>query len=302
MTAGRIINDAQLPADPSRPSIPLFLASGGMVGLLLGIGIALIRERTDKRVRRAADVARRDDVPVLGVLGARADGVYPPLSAGGRTFNRLRNEVLASLADGDRVVVVTGASPGLAATLVAANLAAALARSGAEVVLVCADPAAEPAAMLGVAPAPGLSDVLAGKVALDKAIQPGRNMRVLAPGGAASAGGLLQSQALGATLERLREQARYVVVEAPSAAASADAQSLASLADAAIVAVELRRTRHAEVVDAAEQLRRVGTPLLGAVVFPRLRRHGGTPTKAPDLDRPADSTVVFARIGEKAKG
>src|SRR2546429_5923372 len=83
VTAGRIINDAQLPADPSRPSIPLFLASGGMVGLLLGIGIALIRERTDKRVRRAADVARRDDVPVLGGLGARADRVYPPLSARG---------------------------------------------------------------------------------------------------------------------------------------------------------------------------------------------------------------------------
>ena len=62
------------------------------------------------------------------------------------------------------------------------------------------------------------------------------------------------------------------MIEAPSTATSADAQSLASLADAAILAVELRRTRRPEVADAAEQLRRVGTPLLGAVVLPRLRR------------------------------
>jgi hypothetical protein len=68
----------------------------------------------------------------------------------------------------------------------------------------------------------------------------------------------------------LRRQAGYVVIEAPSTTSSADAQSLASLADAAILAVELRRARRPALLDAAEQLRRVGTPLLGAVVLPRL--------------------------------
>src|SRR3954469_21040109 len=63
---------------------------------------------------------------------------------------------------------------------------------------------------------------------------------------------------------------------------SADAQSVASLADIALVAVELRRTGYTEVSDAAEQLRRVGTPLLGAVVLPKLsRRRGEGPAAAP---------------------
>jgi Mrp family chromosome partitioning ATPase/capsular polysaccharide biosynthesis protein len=310
VSAGKIINDAQLPAMPSRPSVPLFLASGAMLGLLLGIGAALVRERTDKRVRRAADVARRDEVPVLGVLPARIrprlDDVYPPLEPAGRTFNRLRNEVLASLAEGDRIIVVTGASRGIAATLVAANLAAALARGGAATALICAhlaDP--PPAHPLGAAPAVGLSDVLAGKVALEDAVQTAARipeLRVLGTGGTASAGGLLQSPALREILARLRAGNGYVVIEAPSTAASADAQSLASQADAAILAVELRRTRHVEIVDAAEQLSRVGTPLLGAVVFPRLRRPATSTAPAASAAPPtaprADETVVLARIKE----
>jgi hypothetical protein len=47
------------------------------------------------------------------------------------------------------------------------------------------------------------------------------------------------------------------------------------------VAVELKRTRYADVSDAAEQLRRVGTPLLGAVVLPRLVRHRDEPPPPP---------------------
>ena len=84
------------------------------------------------------------------------------------------------------------------------------------------------------------------------------------------------------------------MVEAPPAAASADAQSLASHADTAILAVELRRTRVAEIVDAADQLRRVGTPLLGAVVFARLRKPAGTAAPVPA----ADPTVVMRRVDQ----
>ena len=320
VTAGKVISDAQLPARPSRPSIPMFLASGALLGLLLGLGTALTRERTDKRVRRAADVSRRDDVPVLATLPTssrpRLDDVFPPFGMAGRTFHRLRNEVLASLAEsgpvsGARVIVVTGASRGFAAAIVATNLAAALARAGAEVVLVCAQVSEDRAEvspatrMLGVAAVPGLSDVLAGRMPLNQATQRARHypsLRVLPAGGNASAGGppsqspalqspalqspALQSPALRELLVRLRAEGEYVVIEAPSAAASADAQSLASQADAAIVAIELRRTHHLEVVDAAEQLRGVGTPLLGGVVFPRLRRASAPPPIAPPVAPP----------------
>ena len=159
-----------------------------MVGLLLGVGAALLRERLDQRVRRPSDLPRRVDVPVLaavpGRVKPRLDDVFAPFGAGGRIFNRLRNEVLASIpapngadarvALAGQVVVVAGASRGAASTVVAANLAAAFARTGAETVLVCAhlpDSLVDTASvnrMLGVRAVPGLSDVLAGRFSLEQ--------------------------------------------------------------------------------------------------------------------------------------
>ncbi|WP_213452827.1 tyrosine-protein kinase domain-containing protein [Rhizomonospora bruguierae] len=303
VSAGRIISDAPLPRRPVRPEPLLNLATGGALGLLLGVGLAVLRQRLDRRVRRAADASRGTGVTVLAALdrhGApRFDDVLAPHGTGGRIFQRLRNEVLASLAPHDRVVLVTGASPGCAATLVAANLAASLARTGREVVLVGAqlpeslldtNPLAR---IFGVAPAPGLSDVLAGRVGLAEAVRRAPRhpwLRVITAGGTASAAGLLQSQRLRDTLDTLRGRADWIVVEAPSTATGADAQSLASLADAAILAVEVRRTRRPEVVDAAEQLRRVGTPVLGAVILPRLPHSDEAVPPAPGGGEPAPAT------------
>ncbi|MFF5230134.1 GNVR domain-containing protein [Dactylosporangium sp. NPDC000521] len=323
VNAGKITRDAELPSRPVKPNRLLNLASGAMLGLLLGVGAALLRERLDQRVRRASDLPRRVDVAVLaavpGRVKPRLDDVFAPFGAGGRIFNRLRNEVLASIpapvgadarvALAGQVVVVAGASRGAASTVVAANLAAAFARTGAETVLVCAhlpDSLVDTASinkMLGVRSVPGLSDVLAGRFSLSSATQRAPrhpNLSVVTTGGTASAGGLLQSQALRDTLATLRERAAYVVVEAPSTSTSADAQSLASLADAAIVAVELRRTRNTEVADAADQLRRVGTPLLGAVVLPRLAAtRGGEERDAQEVTVADDMTAVLEKLPAK---
>jgi uncharacterized protein involved in exopolysaccharide biosynthesis/Mrp family chromosome partitioning ATPase len=293
--AGGIISDARLPSTPISPNAMLNTASGAMAGLLLGLIVAFCRERFDRRLRTVTDVRDRGRMNVLAALDSRTaprfDDVLQPYGPGGRIFNRLRNEVLASLNPGDQIIVVTGASRGAATTLVAANLAAALARTGSDVVLMGAHlpdsvvDAAPLARILGVSPMPGLSDLLAGRVTLARAMQRTPripSLRVITTGGAATAAGLMQSQRLRDTLEAVRRTAGYVVIEAPSTSSSADAQSLASLADAAILAVELRRARRPALLDAYEQLRRVGTPLLGAVVLPRL-----TSLRNDDMDLPA---------------
>jgi hypothetical protein len=157
--------------------------------------------------------------------------------------------------------------------------------------------------MLGVSAVPGLSDLLAGRVSLARAVQRTPripSLRVITTGGAATAAGLMQSQRLKDTLEALRRQGGYVVIEAPSTSSSADAQSLASLADAAILAVELRRSRRPALLDAAEQLQRVGTPLLGAVVLPRLSglRSGEVNQPAVTLPPPGSLPVAGRKPGE----
>jgi Mrp family chromosome partitioning ATPase len=282
---GRVIGEADRPVAPIRPVAWMFLAVGAVAGLLAGLFVALLRERLTRRVRHAADVTGRTGVPVLAELpddpvqpdGTAPPRIYPPHHAGGRAFHRLRNEVVATLAPEQRTLLVTAASPGSASTVVAANLAAALARADNDVVIVGANvpeigsTTLTLARLFDVADVPGLTDVLAGRTPLGTAVQRAPRtprLHVVTPGGTASAGGLLQAEGVRIALQALRRQVHYLVVEAPSAASGADAQSLAGLADAAIVVVEAGDTHHAQVADAAIQLRRVGTRLLGAVIVP----------------------------------
>ncbi len=165
--------------------------------------------------------------------------------------------------------------------LVAANLAAAFARADSDVVLVGAsvpdlestEHATTLAGMFDLADIPGLTDVLTGRTSLSRALQRAARsprLRVVTPGGTASATGLLQSEGARGVLGALATKTRYVIVDAPSTASGADAQSLASMADVALLVVEAGRAQHTQVADAATQLQRVGTRLLGAVVVPRL--------------------------------
>ncbi|GEM_PF-1335940 len=282
---GRIIRDADTPAGPVRPQVPLTLACGGLAGALLGVAAALLGQRHGRRVRDGRDLSRRTGLRVLAGLtpsaGLPLDEVLDPAGPAGPIIGRLRNEVLASLdaRPGGQVVVVASAGPGPGAALVAANLATALARTGSETVLVSAHLPATPGEvplaprLLGVWPAPGLADILAGRIepiGAGRRVPDLRSLRVITTGRTGNAAAVLQSHALRGVLETLRQRAEYVVIEAPSTSSSADAQSLARLADVALIVVERNRTRYSQVNDAVEQLGGVHTAVLGAVVLPRL--------------------------------
>jgi Mrp family chromosome partitioning ATPase len=292
---GRVIQAADQPTRPARPEPALFLAVGALAGAILGWGAGLARDRLASRVRDGAGMARRSGVNVLAELPPEA-GMASPRGAGGRAFNRLRNEVVSALGQQDRVVLVTGASPGAGSTIVAANLAASLARADNDVILVGANvpeigrDAIPLSRLFDVGDIPGLTDTLSGRAQLAAVLQrPPRSPRlcVVTPGATASAAGLLQAEPVRAVLRALRRQARYILVEAPSAATGADAQSLAGVADAAILVVEAGRTRYSEVHDAANQLRAVRTRVLGAVVVPRL---APAPVTEPAEIAPAPDT------------
>ena len=63
-----ILSSAVIPANPASPRLSLNLALAVVLGALLGIGLALIREMMDRRVRSAYDLVAVLGAPVLGVL------------------------------------------------------------------------------------------------------------------------------------------------------------------------------------------------------------------------------------------
>jgi Mrp family chromosome partitioning ATPase/capsular polysaccharide biosynthesis protein len=274
VSPGRIVTQPRVPANPSSPDPLITLAAGLVLGLALGVGLAALRHRADDVIRTPEDLFARTRVPVAAVLSTRLHGgevsVLPPLSADGRGYARLRNLVTTSLTESDRkVVLVAGVRRG--GGPVAANLAASLARAGEDVFLVCADVFGPTAASLFDGPASaGLAEVLAGEARVDDVVRvlPGiPTLRVLGPGlDPDRADALLQTRSPRKLIDELSRSASYVVLEAPPTTDSPDAQTLANVAEIAVLVVEAGQSSAREVIDACAQLESMHTAVLGGVV------------------------------------
>jgi capsular polysaccharide biosynthesis protein len=93
--AGRVVRDADRPTTPQTP-VPLpTLLSGAAAGLLLGLGIGVLRDRTDPRVLDPGRLAAQTGLPVLADLP--------------RSARRARAELARLAGDGERD---TGGRPG----------------------------------------------------------------------------------------------------------------------------------------------------------------------------------------------
>ncbi|KAB2344033.1 tyrosine-protein kinase domain-containing protein [Actinomadura rudentiformis] len=277
ISGGEIITNAPLPEGPASPDPVKFLPSGLVGGLLLGILLAIVYDRMDPRVRGAGDVERVLDLPVMLDIpphrGGEGLGLLPARSRSGQSFHELSHAITATLGHGNHVLLVTGAAPGRGASIVSANLAAALARTGSKVLLVSADLNASIAGeLLGLDRGPGLSELLLGRAELREVFRKNHGLPTLATITAGTDGEMaaemLQREQMAHLIEALRKQARFTVIEAPSTELGADAQALADLADAALVVVEVPRTRYNQVRDGVRRIHRMGAAVLGAVVLP----------------------------------
>ncbi|MEU4545408.1 Wzz/FepE/Etk N-terminal domain-containing protein [Nonomuraea dietziae] len=72
VTPGYVISQAAEPTSPSSPSLPLYLGSGLMLGLLTGAAAAYGRDRLDTSLRAPCDVERLTGLPVLADLSGPA--------------------------------------------------------------------------------------------------------------------------------------------------------------------------------------------------------------------------------------
>ncbi len=288
-----LVTSAALPSSPASPDYLIDIGAALIVGLLLAIGSAWLRDRTDDRLRGPLDLEAQAGAPVLGSIPAFRPGrddragrlvmaAYPD-SAVAEAYRCLRTRLLQAAAHRDaKTLLVT--SPGWEdKSTVAANLAAALAQSGRQVVLVCADlrwgRADEP---FGPGAGYGLSGVLDGQAGVAEALQatevPG--LRLLRPGAVpADPAALLQRPALPATLGEIRGRADVVVIEAPPLLASPDAQPLADLADVILIVADARRSARKHVRLAMHEAEHARGKLAGWVLGNvgrrrRLRRSG----------------------------
>jgi len=286
---GYIITSAVPPSSAASPQPLLYLPSGLLAGLLAGLVAAFAADRRDDRVHTVRELDRVNGLPVLYSVDARRlsppGAVAPARSAAGRGYAELAHAVAAGLGGEDRVLLVAAGSPGPAAGVVAANLAAALARVRADVILVCADPRdTMTPALLGVGAARGLAEVLGGTATVAEVTRQAADvsgLEVITPGrDPATAPGQVRHDVTERLVGGLRRDARYVIICGLASGDGADTFGLAGFADAALVVIELDRTRRPELAACLRRLDRVQTPVLGAALLPgitadRVPRRGG---------------------------
>jgi capsular exopolysaccharide synthesis family protein len=264
-------------------------------GLVAGIGIALIWDAFDDRLRGDDDIEDITGLPALGEL--RLDkrmqrrGDWLPAAGRKRTslnegLRALRTTLQVLLPRGNDVVVVTSVEPADGKTFVSANLALAWARTGKRVILVGGDlrrPSLD--AYFGeAATGRGLTELL--QAAANGGSAPGaeiiaaslnrtkfRGLSILPAGSEPyDPADLLAVSALGDILAALRTMCDIVVIDSPPSLALVDASLLSAHSDGAVLVASIRRTRRKRLLETVHALTGNGITVLGVVANRSRRR------------------------------
>jgi capsular exopolysaccharide synthesis family protein len=278
------VDIVDVPAVPSKPEglgrLTLLLLCTG-AGLIVGMAAALVVDGMDDSLREVEQVEQALGLPVLATL-PRA---YPPKSesevveAAAHYTPSFRNAVgllctnllLPRMEALPKVIVVTSGWKAQGKSLLARNLAGALARGSAKVLLLDADlrqPSVE--RYFQVDASAGLAAYLDSKSPYEKSIQASGtapNLFVL-PAGAADAHALSIADAgrLQEMFTALRQKFEYIVVDTPPSLYLADAAILASHADAVLLVARSNRMLKSELQRTRDLLERSGAKLSGIVI------------------------------------
>lgn len=283
-----ITDAASFDPSPVSPRVGLDLAVAGLLGLLLGCALALLRDLTDTTVKTADDIEQVCGSPVMAHIAYDASVPRAPLLTDTGThapraeaFRVLRTNLQFLDPDAPpRSFLVTSAVPGEGKSSTASNLAIALSQAGKRVLLLDGDlrrPSV--ASMLGLEGAVGLTSVLVGRSDLEGSIQVHRESGVhVLTGGPVppNPSEILQARTTRELLLRLRAMYDTVIVDAPPLLPVADAAITATDVDGAIVVVRHGRTTREQLRHSLERLEQVGARTFGVVVnmTPRPRRSG----------------------------
>lgn len=278
--AAQVITKADVPDDPVSPKPLRDGAIALVLGLVLGVGLAFLRDNLDERIRGIDDLERATGgLPALALVPEAETRPDPnfvaarddPRSVIAEAYRSLRTSVkFAALDRPIKVVQVTSPAAGEGKTSTAANLAVALAQGGDRVAVVCCDlrrPTMHE--RFAMAPTPGFTDVLVGDVALSAALRryQSSSIMVLAAGThAPNPSELLSTTRAAGIVGALAEEFDFVILDTTPVLPVTDSLVVSRLADATVLVVDARSTRRNGIRRALQLLRQVNAPVLGVVL------------------------------------
>ena len=259
------------PADP-RKVLKLILAL--LLSPIFCSGIALLLNYLDNTLKTPAEAEQLLKLPVLAVVPmtkshSLVSERHLPLI--GTCYQMLSaNLWIGDIEMHGRTILIASAEPDVGRSTTAANLAVTLARDGARVILVDSD-LRQPAQhiIFGIENDRGLSNVLAGQLALKEALKPTSvTDLLLIPAGPASANPirLFRSQEMAKCVSAVNELADFVIFDSPAGIAFADGALLAALVKNVVIVHAAGTVPRGAEDEFGNRLKQVESNLLGVVL------------------------------------
>src|SRR6266403_583686 len=303
-----LVDSAIGPDSPVGPARMRSVMMALVLGLALGVGLALFLEYLDDSIHSTEDVEKFLRLPVLvsiprignGAVRRRLlasstsiqkhngnNGGSPELlmNVDGRSslaeaYRQLRTSVLLSTAGHvPRSLLVTSSMPGEGKTTTAVNTAVSLAQTGASVVIIDADmrrPRLR--SIFGLADRAGLSSILSSEISEAAMLamitsDDETGVQVLTSGPMPpNPAELLGSDQMRRLMTVLQSQFTHVVVDSPPVSAFTDGVLIASMVDGVLLVVHGGKSSRHVVLRSRQLLQDVGAKILG-VVLNNVDRH-----------------------------
>jgi len=280
-----LVRQAAPPQSPSRPR-PMFSAALGVVlGGLLGLGAALLRELFDRGLKSEDDAARLFSAPILAAIPRPRRGAAGTEGSQREHFGLLAANLglVGTSGGGSKVLLISSSVPAEGKTTVTLGLAYACSRLGLRVVAIEAD-LRQPTFFqhVEVGSVGGLASVIDGSTTLYEELVPVQGQTPRRSSGVLSREGSLAVVPAGpppdnpqlalsrATMRRAVEDARsiadVVLIDTAPMGTVNDAVVLTELSDGVVFVVRLKHTTQAAAHRARRLLTNVGCPVSGLVV------------------------------------
>jgi capsular exopolysaccharide synthesis family protein len=269
-------------SSPSEPQKATYMAIALVMGLVLGGGIASVRDWTDQSLRSAEEVSAVFGVPILGVVPsmpsrqsavARGQKVYKESnSCVAEAYRMIRTAVFFGVPkDQAKTVLITSPTAVDGKTTLVSNLAIAMAQTGQKILILEADfrkPMQREIFEVDHHDV-GLSTTLVGTTTSAEAIQPtGVEGLELLPCGpdVPNPSEMLNSDRFAQLLEILSDRYDRVIIDSPPIMPVADARILAAICDITLLVLRAEKSTRKISQLTRDGLLSVGARVLGAVV------------------------------------